>query len=149
MSDHTNRGENPFEKIARARGNRPAPSGNYRMDRLQARLAAAQAQADKQRALGYEALEHLNPPKAEFEPEIQRLLTKPIPRPSVTKKAWVSAWGLIWLTMTLVMMSGNLLGGLLLSIPLFFVCIFFANAPQIYANTFADGRGRNNHGAAV
>ena len=151
MAVHSNRGENPFEAIIQARDSRPAPSGNYRMDRLQARINAARQQAEKQRDLGFQAVNQLTPEEPIREETITTLSRgqdRKVRNPTA-RQVWVSMWALVWFVLSITMMSGNVVGGLLVSIPLFFVCLFLANAPRLYAGTFADGKGRNSNGTAV
>jgi len=144
--------ENPFEAIIRKRRNVPAPSGNFKMDRLQQRLHMAQLTAAKQRDMGFKQLNAANPTLEErVEAAIKQAQSESTPHTSIPSghQAWIGMWMCIWFLLTLVMTMGNFLGGLLLSIPLFFICTFIGSAPRLLASAFSDGQGRNNNGAAV
>lgn len=142
-------GSNPFDVYVTRKKEPPCSSQG-------ARITRARQQAEAQRARTELARTQLEEPDPiedhhdhtiyeemveEFPEAVHMLVDMPTPR-----RLWLALWFVIWVTLTGIACAENLLGGLILSVPLFFGCMFFARAPQIYQGTLGDGWRNSSSG---
>jgi len=142
-------GSNPFDVYVTRK---EEPSGSS----PGARINRARKQAEAQRArteLARTQLEEPDPVEdhhdhtiyeemvEEFPEAMHAVIEMPTPR-----RLWLALWFVIWVTLSGIACQANLLGGLILTMPLFFLCMFLARAPQIYQGTLGDGFRNSSSG---
>lgn len=144
MSDNPFRGRNPFDDMI---DRRVPPSdtrtGHPQMDRIMARMEHAATQAERQRALAQQLRERRKQNK------VAQTSTPPPTRSTWTGfQVWTAFCVGVWVLTSLVAMSENIIGGVFVSLVLFFLCVGAIWLPRMFSNIF-NPTGRSNNGSAV
>lgn len=156
----SSKGRNPFDRTTNLPKDAPPskaggkalkgkPSNAVEWERIRAAgNVAGQQKARTEKAL---AAPIVVPPKVVARPVKPVIVPVCSPPATVNWTAgniWTVCCYLLWVVLTLAAMSGSFLGGLILSIPLFFLANLLAQSPGWVGSASLDG-GRNKQGKAV
>lgn len=138
-------GGNPFDAFVRRRVSDPSSTGNHKLDTVLKRMEDARLQAEKQRELAHAVL---TPPAPSESPVVSTKTVASSQKHTVLTghQIWIILCLGLWAFLTLAALCGNVVGGIILSLPFFWGCMLLANLPKLFA--FGPVR-RNSNGKAV